>query len=174
MYRVGEFTSGESEFIPSTVFAGTIVLRDPILAAASLVFHISVTTVPLTAGAHMILFNQAWHVMPPLFNAEIPLILSWTGIATGLFLLLRRTFLKHVRAVSSWKDYAAMTCVLAPLITGLIARLNPSHYEIIVLMHCISAHILLVAIGWTRLGHFVFFTTGRFPVPDILTVNRLW
>lgn len=170
---VDEYAAGMSVFSRSPLYAGTVAGRDPVLAFISLIFHISVIAAPVTAGAHIILFSQAWNVMPWLFNPRIPVIFGWTGVLTGLSLLIRRSFSRHVKAVSSWRDYAAMTCVLIPLVTGLIVKEFSVYYKTVVIIHCISGHILLIAIGWTRLGHMVFFTAGRFPIPGHPVMNRV-
>jgi nitrate reductase gamma subunit len=83
------------------------------------------------------------------------------AIVCGVLLILRRVFTPYVRAVSSWRDYAVMTLVLVPFVTGLLAREFAGQYEFIMIIHLAGAHMLLVAIGWSRLGHFIFFTTGR-------------
>lgn len=167
-YVPAGFEADESLLMPVTI-AG----RDPVLAVVSLVFHISIFAAPLTAVAHMILFDLAWHIMPPPVNPAVTGVFTWTAIITGLYLLARRTFKQNVLAVSSWKDYAAMTCVLTPFVTGLFAREFIGYYEIIIIIHCLSAHALLLAVGWTRLGHMVFFTAGRFTNPDMSVVNQV-
>jgi len=149
--------------VSSVSFAG----RDPFLALTSIIFHISIIAAPFSAAAHGILFDQAWFLMPPRFNPSITGMFTMTAIVSGLFLLLRRILVQHVAAVSSWKDYSAMICVLTPFVTGFLARKLIGPYEIVMLIHCISAHVLLVATGWTRLGHMIFFTTGLFITSDM-------
>lgn len=139
--------------------------RDSVLTAAGVIFHASIFMAPLTAMAHAILFDQAWGVLPPRVDPVITSVFTAAAIVTGLFLVLRRTFIRHVFAVTSWRDYAAMCCVLAPFITGMLAGQQVGPYEIIMVIHCASAHVLMLAIGWTRLGHMIFFASGRFVSP---------
>jgi nitrate reductase gamma subunit len=132
-----------------------------VLSMVSILFHLAIFAAPLTASAHAILFDQAWHMMPQRINPAITDVFTMTAIISGFVFLLRRTFSRQVLAVSSWRDYAAMLCVLTPIVTGLLARKLTGPYEIIMVIHCTSANLLLISIGWTRLGHAVFFTAGR-------------
>jgi len=134
---------------------------DPVLTAASTLFHIAVITGPFLARGHSIFIERAWALALPGVPAALTTVITVTAIATGSFLLMRRIFLRHVSAVSTWKDYTAMACVMVPFITGLMARSGIAPYESVMLIHCISGHILLIAMGWTRLGHMVFYTAGR-------------
>ena len=81
---------------------------------------------------------------------------------TGIILLSRRIIVKHVRALSSREDYLLMFVVLIPFVTGMMARGWIGNYDAVMFIHYIGAHILLVSIGWTRLGHFVFFAAAFF------------
>ncbi len=153
---------------PSGAVSGNLIVpqitaagRDRVLTATGVIFHVSIFMVPFTAMAHAILFDQAWGVLPPRVDPVFTSVFTAAAIVTGLFLLLRRTFIRHVFAVTSWRDYAAMGCVLIPFITGMLARELVGPYETVMVIHCASAHLLLLAIGWTRLGHMVFFTSGR-------------
>lgn len=141
----------------------TFLQRDhnTLFKITSVVFHICIFAAPLSAKAHAIVFDLSWGISIPGIHPVITEICTFVAIAAGLLLLARRVFIPHVAGVSSWRDYAAMICVLLPYITGLLARLMLFQYEIIMLLHYISANILLIAIGWTRLGHMVFFATGR-------------
>lgn len=148
---------GGDAFTPATTFAA----RDMVLAAVTTLFHLAVIAAPLTARAHGILLDLAWGVSPLRFDPALTSACTFVAIAAGLFLLLRRVFIRHVRAASTWRDYAVMICVLVPFVTGLMARETSWNYEITMLVHCAGANLLLVAIGWTGLGHMVFFTIGR-------------
>jgi nitrate reductase gamma subunit len=99
--------------------------------------------------------------MLPRINPGFTSFFTYAAVIAGIFLILRRTFIAHVFAVSSWRDYAAMVCVLTPFVTGILAGRLTGLYETVIVIHCASAHVLLLAFGWTRLGHMVFFASGR-------------
>lgn len=141
--------------------------RDRALAAGGTIFHAAIFLAPLTARAHGILLDLAWAVLPPRIDPAVTRVFTLAAILSGLYLVARRTFVRHVFAVSSWKDYASMICVLIPFVTGLLAGELVGAYETVMVIHCASAHILLLAIGWTRLGHMVFFISGRLASSDI-------
>lgn len=159
--RTGKYISGEIKNNNPCAGIMTFIKGNSPLIFAGILFHLAIIAAPLTAAAHGILLDQAWHILPPEIDPLITDIFTFTAIAAGLFLLIRRTLVQHVLAVSSWRDYASMICVLTPFITGLLAREMKGPYDIIIITHCVAAHALLLAIGWTRLGHMVFFTAGR-------------
>ena len=138
--------------------------RINVSGVVSVLFHITLFMAPLTAKAHGILIDQSWGVLPPAIDPAITRILTGMVIISGLFFIMRRTFIHHVFAVSSWKDYAAIICVLTPFVTGLLSGELVGPYEMVMVIHCASAHIMLVAAGWTRLGHMVFYILGRIAV----------
>ena len=150
------------------------VRRDPFLAFTGTLFHISIFAAPLSARAHYILLDLSWRVFPPRIDPSVTSLFTATALITGLALILRRTFVSHVWAVSSWRDYAAMTCALSPFLTGLLAGVTAGvTYQAVMLVHVASAHILLMALGWTGLGHAVFFTAGRLALSGRLSVRAL-
>lgn len=137
---------------------------DILLFAVSSLFHIALLAAPLTAAAHLILFDLGWDVALPHIPQSVTGVFTVTAVVTGLMLMARRVLLKHVLAVSSWRDFALMALVLAPFITGYMARTGSRGYEAVMIIHCVTAHMLIVAAGWTRLGHFLFYAAGRLPV----------
>lgn len=149
-------TNGADE--PFLTFTG----RNPVFAVVSILFHIAVIAAPVTARGHGILLDLSWGLLPPGFNPFFTS--SFTGIAmvTGFLLISRRVFVKHVRALSSWQDYLLMFIVLVPFVTGMMAKGMIGNYESVMFLHYIGAHLILITLGWTRLGHFVFFTAAFF------------
>ena len=147
--------------------------RDPLLVITGALFHVSIFAAPLTARAHGILLDQSWNIYPPRIDPVETSAFTATALAAGFILVLRRVFVKHVFAVSSWRDFAAMTCVLVPFLTGMLAGRAAVSYKAVMIIHIVSAHILLIAIGWTRLGHAVFFTAGRLALSGRLTVRSV-
>ncbi len=155
--------SGEEIIYP----ASTLADRAPVVLWISVLFHVAIFTAPLTARAHGILLALSWGILPPRFSPVFTEIFTVMAIASGFFLLGRRVLVRHVLAVSSWRDFAAMICVLVPFITGFLAREMIGPYEIMMLIHVAGANLLLIAIGWTRVGHMVFFIAGQAVAPLI-------
>lgn len=153
--------TGRTSTTSFRVYPGTVSGRNRILYSVSLLFHAAIFIAPVTAAAHWILFDMSWGVMPPRIDPGFTRLFTYAAVVAGIFLILRRTFTGHVFAVSSWKDYAAMVCVLTPFVTGILAGKLAGPYETVIVIHCASAHVLLLAVGWTRLGHMVFFASGR-------------
>lgn len=148
---------GDADAQPLT-FTG----RNPFFAVLSILFHLAVIAAPLTARGHGILLDMSWGILPPRFNPLFTSSFTEIAMVAGIILLSRRIIVKHMRALSSWRDYAVMICVLVPFITGMMARGGIGNYEAVMFIHYLGAHILLVSIGWTRLGHFIFFSAALF------------
>lgn len=142
--------------------------HDRVLVSASLLFHLAIFIAPFTAAAHAVLFDLAWGFFPPRIAPTITRTFAVAAVIAGIVLVLRRIFVGHVSAVSSWRDYAAMCCVLTPFVTGILAGKLVGPYEVIMVIHCASAHVLILALGWTRLGHMVFFLSGRAAASGLL------
>lgn len=143
----------------------TLADRAPVVLCVSVLFHAAIIIAPLTARAHGILLDLSWGILPPRFSPVFTEFFTAAAIAAGFFLLCRRVIVRHVSAVSSWKDFAAMICVLIPFVTGFLAREMIGPYEIMMLIHVAGANLLLVMVGWTRLGHMVFFIAGKTVAP---------
>ncbi|HOP64685.1 MAG TPA: hypothetical protein PK358_13530 [Spirochaetota bacterium] len=138
--------------------------RNYLFILLSVLFHISIIAAPVTARGHGILLDLSWGILPPRVSPAVTSSLTGMAMVTGVLFLCRRLFVRHVRDISSWRDYALMISVLVPYVTGMMAKGMIGNYEIVMLVHCIGAHILLVAVGWTRLGHMIFYIAGILPL----------
>jgi len=74
---------------------------------------------------------------------------------------LRRIALPEVRLITTAYDYLMIAIAVAPFITGFIAAHGASSYNFWIIAHVISGEIVLVAIPFTKLSHFVLFFLSR-------------
>ncbi|PKL36188.1 MAG: hypothetical protein CVV44_18395 [Spirochaetae bacterium HGW-Spirochaetae-1] len=138
--------------------------RDPFLAAATMVFHGCLIATPLFLMAHNVLLFQSWRLRIVSMPEALSDVLAITVIVSAFLLLLRRIFLKRVRMLTSFGDHAALTAAVAPFVTGMLAYHQTGPYDLMIILHILSGEILIIALGWTRLSHPVFFLFSRFMI----------
>ncbi len=143
---------------------GSVSLRrQPVFALAAFIFHLTLLGVPIFLAAHNILLEEAWGLAPPSLPDGIADGASIVMIAAGLFLLIRRLARPEVRILTTPMDYAALLLTMAPFVTGVMAYHQWGHYETVMILHFLSAELLLILIPFTKLAHVaLFFFTRAF------------
>jgi|GEM_PF-106538 len=162
---------------PAAPFRWSLGGREPILAAVTLVFHGTLLSVPLFVSGHSVLFYQAFEVNIPAFPGMITDILTVTVLLTGTVLLLRRIVVRDIRYLSRFGDYGILILTLLPFATGYAAYHGHGGSMSLMALHVFSGNLFLIALGWTRLGHFVFFIYNRFMIRGEYTLaagSRRW
>ena len=129
----------------------------PIFATISLLFHVLVITLPLFALGHSIMIFTSFGFQPLSLSDSIIDALTVVCLLLGLTLLVRRIVFDSERIISSFSDYLLLSLVLAPFATGFIAYHQLIDYRVAIYMHITFGHILLISLGWTKLGHMIFF-----------------
>jgi len=162
---------------PAASFRWSLGGREPLLAALTLIFHGALLTVPLFVSGHGVLFYQAFEVNIPAFSGIITDILTVTVLLTGVVLLLRRIVTRDIRYLSRLGDYGVLILTLLPFATGYGACHGLGDSMALMALHALSGDLFLIALGWTRLGHFVFFIYSRFMIRGEYTLaagSRRW
>ncbi len=138
---------------------GTVVIT-----VISFVFHVGVVLVPLFLADHIALWERFLGVGLPQLPPAAAEWLSLVTIACGLALLLVRVAMTRVRDLSRSSDYLVLVLVLLPMVSGYLAAhpaANPLPWTAMMLIHALSADLLLVAIPFTKLAHVVLFPFER-------------
>ncbi|MBD3382042.1 MAG: nitrate reductase [candidate division Zixibacteria bacterium] len=141
---------------------GSVNMRKrPTFTLMSFLFHICLILVPIFTLGHVMSWEESygfdfWHLPPAL-----SLLMTLIVIITGIMYIARRIGDPTVRYVSSWKEYLLMALVLAPFVTGLLARFQVFDYRTIIIIHIWSGAIWLMAIPFTWLSHMLFFPFTR-------------
>jgi len=138
--------------------------RDPFLAAVTTVFHGCLMVTPLFLTAHNVLLFQSWRLRTLSMPEALADVFAATVIASAFLLLLRRIFLKRVRMLTSFGDNTALAVAVAPFVTGMLAYHQAGPYDMMIILHILSGEILIIALGWSRLSHAVFFFFTRFMI----------
>lgn len=149
-----------------------LLSRNLFLAAASMAFHAALLVTPLFLLSHNIMIHACWGVKMPSLPEKIADVFTMIVLISAAFLLSRRIFKEEVRALTGLRDWMLMGAVLLPFITGFMAYHSIGDYDTVMLIHILAGELLLVLIGWTRLGHGIFFVFGRILVPGEYALGR--
>lgn len=128
----------------------------PFMTIVSFAFHICVVLVPVFALGHIILWEEYFGISFWALPDRATDIMTLIVIFSLLFFLIRRISLKEVRYVSQPQDYIIPGLVFAPFMTGYAAFHGWFDPQLIMILHILSAEILLIAIPFTRLIHMAF------------------
>jgi len=133
---------------------------DPLMTVTTFVFHICFIAVAVFLSAHVVVWNTAFGFDMWSLPTEAGDIISIVVIATCAIFALRRFILPHVKNVTKPKDWFALTLVVLPFITGVLAYHQMGPSLLMTTLHILSGELLLALIPFTRLSHalFVLFT----------------
>jgi nitrate reductase gamma subunit len=133
----------------------------PWITSISWAFHICLLVVPLFVMGHAVLWEESWGLrwwsLPPRVADGMTLVV----IGGGAFFLVRRLVAPEVRNVTEWKDFLLVLLVIAPFVTGFVARYQWLPYDTIIVLHIVTGVLWLVAIPFTWLAHMLWFVFSR-------------
>jgi nitrate reductase gamma subunit len=135
--------------------------NNPFFTFFVFVFHAGILIIPVFLQAHNILLEEKLGFSFFTISDSLAYILTIGVVISALFLVIRRAALEHVRVISSVYDYVLIAVSAAPFITGLLAYHQVSGYRFWLISHIISGEIMLIAIPFTKLSHFVLFFLSR-------------
>ena len=148
------FRYGMRSIINWSIPFNTVNMRlNPISTGVAFFFHIAFFALLIFVSAHQIMieegFGIGWFTIPD-FVADI---IAFAVIAACIFFGVRRVVRPEVSYVTDWTDFALLSLVAAPFVTGVLAYHQLGNYMLMVVLHMLSAELLLVAIPFTRLSH---------------------
>jgi len=124
----------------------------------SFVFHIAVILVPLFLAGHIALWRRSAGISWPAIPNLLADILTVIAVLTGVLLVLQRAVARDTRSLSRFQDYALPLVVAFPFAWGFLVMhpgWNPFPYQVALLIHVMSANVLLILIPLTKLSHCV-------------------
>lgn len=173
-----ESESKWENFLKKIVFIRLTVLGvNPLLVVVSSVFHLCLFITPIFLLAHNILLENFFGIGFFSFSQSASHALTGIVLACGLFFCLRRIIVRRVRAITSFYDFVVLGLVIAPFLTGFLAHQASYDYSTMILLHILSAEILLILVPFSKFFHMVFFFIGRFMVINehsLGTPKRSW
>jgi nitrate reductase gamma subunit len=148
--------------VPWLLPLGTRGLRSqPLLGVVFFVFHLCLLGVPIFLFAHNLLWEEAWGWSLPALPEWLGDIGAWIVIACCAFLFIRRLVEPTVRIMSGAMDYILILLVAAPFVTGALAYHQWGDYSLNLVLHLLSAEVLLIVIPFSKLGHLILFFFTR-------------
>jgi nitrate reductase gamma subunit len=123
--------------------------------------HIGLLLTPVFLLGHNILLRERLGFSFWTLPEGVSDVLTVLVIVAVVFLILRRIALPEVRLITTAYDYVMIAIAVAPFITGFIAAHGASNYNFWIITHVICGEIVLVAIPFTKLSHFILFFLSR-------------
>ena len=118
---------------------------------------------PLSRRTYQFVVTSTGLILPALPNglADGLTLLTIAGVS---ILLVVRVSSPLVRTFTRKEDYIVLIMILLPFLTGFAAgsSWNPLSYNLMLLLHILSAEALMIAIPFTKLSHCIFFPFTRF------------
>jgi len=124
----------------------------------TLVFHISAIAVPVFLAGHIALWQRGLGVSWPALPNRVATLLTVAAVVTALALVAERMAARDSRSLSRFQDYALPLVIAVPFASGLLVMhpsWNPFAFEPTLLVHVVSANVLLVLIPVTKLSHMI-------------------
>jgi len=135
--------------------------KNPFFTLLFFIFHVGLIITPVFLAAHNIILKQRWGFSLPTIPEGVADFLTIAVMVAAVFLILRRLSLPEVRILSTAYDYLVLAIAVAPFVTGFIAHHIASDCTCWLILHIICGEIMLIAIPFTKLSHFVLFFMSR-------------
>ncbi len=135
--------------------------KNPVFTVLFFVFHIGLLLTPVFLSAHNIILNERWGFSLPTICEGAADFLTIAVMVAAVSLVLRRIALPEVRILSTAYDYLVLAIAVAPFVTGFIAHHIASDSSCWLILHIVCGEIMLIAIPFTKLSHFVLFFMSR-------------
>ena len=133
----------------------------PIFMGATYLFHICLLITPIFLVAHVVLIEESWNISWVTIPDPIADYMAMAVVAVGVFFLIRRLVNPDVRIITDGSDYLVLAIAVAPFITGILAYHQIFDNKLMTILHILAGEIMLVAIPFTKLCHFVLFFCSR-------------
>jgi nitrate reductase gamma subunit len=125
------------------------------------VMHICILVTPVFLLGHNLLLQERWGFSLPALPESLTDAMTVALLLAVLFILLRRIAMPQVRILTTGYDILLLAIVAAPFLTGFLAYHQVGDYQFWLIAHILAGEIMLVAIPWTKLSHFLLFFLSR-------------
>lgn len=133
----------------------------PFFTVMVFVFHIGLLITPIFLEGHNILLKERFGFSLWSISQSTADVLTIGMMVAALFIILRRYTLPEVRILTTWYDYMVLAIAVAPFLTGFLAAHNIGNYQFWLITHILAGEIMLIAIPFTKLSHFILFFMSR-------------
>lgn len=129
---------------------------NPVLTVVTFAFHLCLILVPVFLCAHVLLWKESWDISYWYLPAQLADLMTLVVIGACLFFAWRRIVNPAIKFVTTVQDWAVLLLVFIPFLTGFLAYHQIFPYLPMLILHILSAEILLMSIPFTRLSHMFF------------------
>lgn len=145
-----------SLFHPETTYRGYFTM------IAGYTFHLGLLITLFFLEQHILLFKSIIGFGWPSLSPAIIDFTALISIAALIAVLFHRIMDPVVRQLTDYQDYLVWILTIAPLITGyLVMHPLVTDYKSALILHIISAEVLLIASPFTKLSHMVTIFISR-------------
>jgi nitrate reductase gamma subunit len=130
----------------------------------SYAFHIGIIIVPIFLMDHIALWEGFFGKSLPSIGRTLADYLTLFTMACTVLLFGCRLFIPRLRVMSMPMDCILLFMIFLPFTSGYLAshpNVNPFPWDVMMLVHLLSAEALFVAIPFTKLSHIVLFFFDR-------------
>ncbi len=156
--------AGDKTIPTGQVFAATLKWLFPVdrlrnrmlFSLSSLVFHVSVIVVPIFLAGHIALWERGIGLTWPALPNGAATALTLAAVVTAVALVVQRIGARDTRALSRFQDYALPLIAAMPFASGFMVMhpaWNPLSHDLTLLVHVVSADLLLFLVPVTKLNH---------------------
>jgi nitrate reductase gamma subunit len=135
--------------------------QQPVFTFMAFLFHITLLAVPLFLDAHNILWDESWGISLWSLPDALSDVMTVMLLISIIFLVSRRIVRSEVRILTESRDYVLLGLTALPFLTGFLAYHQVGPYELLMIMHLLTAEIILILIPFTKLAHMVLFFFTR-------------
>jgi nitrate reductase gamma subunit len=135
-----------------------------LFSLTSLVFHVAIILVPIFLAGHIALWERGLGLSWPALPNGIATALTIAALVTAVALVVQRLASRDTRVLSRFQDYALPLLVAVPFASGFLVMhpiWSPFSRDFALLVHVLSADVLLFLIPLTKLNHMVLLPTTQ-------------
>jgi len=156
------FLPGVETIVRRSLFHPGTTHRGYFTMIAGYTFHIGFLVTLFFLEQHIMLFKSIIGFGWPSLSPAIVDMTALVSIAALIAVLVHRIMDPVMQRISDFQDYLAWFLTIAPLVTGYLA-MHPvaTSYQTALILHIMSAEILLVVIPFTKLSHMVSIFISR-------------
>lgn len=122
----------------------------------TLLFHVGLILVPLFLAGHVELWKAALGISWPALSNPLATTLTLLVVGAALAVVIQRAATRESRSLSRFQDYALPLFITVPFLSGFLVMhpaWNPFARDPVLLVHVLSADLLIFLIPLTKLSH---------------------
>lgn len=123
---------------------------------ASILFHVGLILVPVFLIEHVALWRRGIGISWATIGQSLADVLTLLTLVMIIALLIGRFSNRTARALTRGQDVVLLLLIALPFISGFLAShpsLNPINYHTTMLIHVLSANLIMCLIPFTKLSH---------------------